>query len=145
MGVGECLRRVIGKTVMAETGSGLQAECGSDQLCANLEGGIEGAVHAMNELFREFSESEEHAEGGWGVLLVDAANAFNAMNRKAALWHARHLWPQAARFLYNTYKGWAALVMAGSREHLYSREGRRRATRWRWHSTRWGCCRSLDP
>ncbi len=84
--------------MMAITGEGLQLQCGSDQLCANLEGGIEGAVHAMNELF------DEKAGTGWEVLLVDAANAFDAMNRKAALWHARHLWPEAARFLYNTYR-----------------------------------------
>ena len=54
---------------------------------------------------------------------MDAANAFNAMNRKAALWHARHLWPQAARYLYNTYKGWAPLIVAGDKKPLYSREG----------------------
>ena len=100
IGVGECLRRVCGKAVMDEAGKDLEIECGTDQLCAKLEAGIEGAVHTMSAEF-------DAAESGWGVLMVDAANAFNALNRKAALRHTRHLWPAAARYLYNTYKGWA--------------------------------------
>ena len=94
----------------------LKAQCGADQLCANLEAGIEGAVHAICTEF-------DAADSGWGSLLVDAANAFNAFNRNSALWHARHLWPAAARFLYNTYKGWAPLILANSDEPMYSREG----------------------
>ena len=39
IGVGECLRRIIGKTVMQRTGLDLKKECGSDQLASNLEGG----------------------------------------------------------------------------------------------------------
>ena len=54
---------------------------------------------------------------------VDACNAFNALNRKAALWHARHLWPRGCRFLFNTYKGWASLVLVGSPSLLFSKEG----------------------
>ena len=104
---------VIGKAVMLVAGMDLKAECGADQLCANLEAGIEGAVHTMCAEF-------DAADSGWGMLMVDAANAFNAQNRKAALWNARHLWPAAARFLYNTYKGWAPLILADSDVPLYT-------------------------
>jgi hypothetical protein len=117
IGCGEVLRRIIGKTVMSIAGADAKVICGADQLCAGLEAGIEAAVHAMNDLF------SEHAGSGWGVLLVDAANAFNALNRKAALWQARFLWPRAARFLFNTYKGWAFLVLQGADEFLLSKEG----------------------
>jgi hypothetical protein len=41
--------------------------------------GIEAAFHAMNDLF------SEHARSGWAVLLKDAANAFNSLNRQTAL------------------------------------------------------------
>ena len=117
IGIGESLRRVLGKAVMLVAGADVQIACGADQLCAGLEAGIEAAIHSLNSIF------DEQKDAGWGVLLLDASNAFNALNRKAALWQARHLWPRGCRFLFNTYKGWAALVLTGSNCLLYSKEG----------------------
>ena len=57
--------------------------CEVSQLCSGLEAGIEGAVHAIRELF------EDNRGSGWGLLLVDAQNAFNSLNRAAALWNVR--------------------------------------------------------
>ena len=84
IGIGECLRRVMAKAVMMVAGGDVREVCGSDQLCSGLEAGIEAAIHALCDLF------DEHKGTGWGVLLVDASNAFNSLNRKAALWNARH-------------------------------------------------------
>ena len=58
--------------------------CGVNQQCSGLRAGIEGAVHAIRELYYE------HRGDGWGVLLVNAKNAFN---RSAALWNVRVQWP----------------------------------------------------
>ena len=119
IGIGETLRRIIGKAVCLATRLDAALVCGSDQLCAGLQAGIEGAIHGMNQLF-----SAHQDEGtGWGVLLVDAANAFNSLNRAAMLMHARVLWPRCARFLFNTYRGWSVLVLRGSSTYLYSKEG----------------------
>ena len=63
------------------------------------------------------------SDANWGLLLVDAKNAFNSLNRVAALWNARVLWPCCSRFLFNTYHGYAALFLQGSSDYLLSREG----------------------
>ena len=115
--VGETLRRVIGKVVCMVTKIDAESVCGVSQLCAGLGAGIEGAVHALNELF------DDHSREGWGVLMVDAKNAFNSLNRMAALWNVCVLWPRCSRFLFNSYRGWGSLVVRGSSSLLYSKEG----------------------
>ena len=47
------------------------------------------------------------------MLLVDAANAFNSLNRAAMLLHAHVLWLRCARFLFNIYREWSVLVLKG--------------------------------
>jgi hypothetical protein len=126
IGIGECLRRILGKVMAKVTRDSATLEAGADQLCMGLAGGIEGAIHGMNELFQQFSEDDD--TGGYGMLLVDAANAFNAVNRITALWHARILWRSCARFIFNTYRGYAYLIVrstktAGAGTIMLSREG----------------------
>ena len=80
IGVGEVLRKILGKVMALATGMDVEEEeCMTDQLCSGLKAGIEGAVHAMRELF------EENAGTGWGLLLVYVRNAFNSINREVAL------------------------------------------------------------
>jgi len=71
-------------------------------------------VHAMNSLF-------QHNETD-AVLLVDASNAFNTLNRAAALHDIRVLCPALAIFAINTYRAPARLFVRGGRE-LISAEG----------------------
>ena len=117
VGIGEALRRVVGKAIYLVTRFDPEEVCGVTQLCARFRDEIEGAVHALNELF------EENREDGWRVLIMDAANAFNSLNRIAALQNVRVLWLRCSRFLFNSYRGWAALVVRGSESFLYSKEG----------------------
>ena len=57
--------------------------------------------------------------------LMHAKNAFSMINREAALWIAWVLWPtcMCSRFLFNTYRGYAKLIVRGCDEFLYSKEG----------------------
>ena len=56
------------------TGDDVQSECLADQICSGLKSGIEGSIHAFRNLFND------HAQDGWGMLLMDAANAFNSIS-----------------------------------------------------------------
>ena len=95
----------------------LEEVCGIDQLCSGLRSGLEESIHAVHELF------DEHYNLGWGLLLVDATNAFNSVNRVAALWNARVLWPRCSRYLFNTYRGYASLLLQDGSKSLLSKEG----------------------
>ena len=89
-----------------------------DQLCAGLQSGIERAIHFMTEMF----EAHQSLPSGWGVLLIDASNAFNLLNWIAMLLNIHKLWPCCSHFVINTYCGWPVLVLHGHDEFLYSKE-----------------------
>ena len=117
IGIGETLRRLMCKLAVNLTRSDVENLVGVDQLAAGVESGIEGAIHAMSEMFEDTKDS------GFGLLLMDAQNAFNSLNRKAALLNIRKLWPRCSTFIFNTYRGWSPLILQGAQEILYSMEG----------------------
>ena len=114
IGVGEVIRRIIGKCVMRVTKEDVLDASGSLQVCAGLRSGSEAAVHAMYSIFEE-EETD-------AVLLIDASNAFNALNRAAALHNIRVLCPPLATYAINTYRQPARLFITGGSE-LKSAEG----------------------
>ena len=77
IGIGEVLRRIMGKCVTKVIKPDVIDASGSIQVCAGHNSGREAAIHAMRELF-------EH-DNSDAVLLIDASNGFNALNRAAAL------------------------------------------------------------
>ena len=96
LGIGETWRRLCTKLVLLAFSSDANGRCGINQLCAGLEAGIEGGIHAVSELWSQCKAEEE-----WGFLLIDAANAFNEINRTGMLWTIRHEWVTGARFSFN--------------------------------------------
>ena len=117
IGIGECLRRIICKNVTEFTKIDLKETCSTDQLACELKAGVEGAIHALSDVF------DDNKEDSCGMLLMDASNAFNSLNGETALWNARILWPRCSRFLFNIYRGFASLFVGGVDEVIYSREG----------------------
>jgi hypothetical protein len=123
IGIGECLRRILGKVMAFITREDVAEVAKEEQLAVGVPGGTEAATHAMSELYNEMIGIEA---GSYGMLMVDASNAFNAGNRYVALWNARILWPRCARFLFNTYRGFAFLFLQETDDTsviLLSREG----------------------
>ena len=83
------------------------------QLCAGHEAGCEAAIHSMCRIFHDTLTE--------AVLLVDANNAFNSLNRKVALLNIHQLCPSLATILTNTYRENASLFIDG--DTLFSQEG----------------------
>eukprot|EP00978_Attheya_sp_CCMP212_P009437 scaffold22328_cov61-Attheya_sp.AAC.3 len=62
VGIGEIWRCLQAKCLLLlATGDEAKDACGIDQVCAGLEAGIEGSIHAINELWDEHDEEDE-----WG-------------------------------------------------------------------------------
>ena len=117
IGIGESPDRCFEKIMSIVTGEDVMEVCGSDQLCSGVKSGIEAAIHGLSQSF------EAHCNEGWGLLLTDAENAFNSISRPVFLWNARILWTRCSRFLFNSYRGYAVLVLRGSKDFLFSKEG----------------------
>ncbi len=136
IGIGETSRRIIAKGNLLQlndvvgdstvkeilkskhnwmtrvTRGDIQDAAGSIQLCAGQITGVESAAHAVQECFKR-DDTE-------AALLVDASNAFNSLNREAALNNIRFLCPSISTMLINTYRAPTELFING--EVIYSRE-----------------------
>ena len=113
IGIGEVLRRIIGKTIVTEIKEDIMESAGCLQLCAGQKAGCEAAAHAMQEIFED-DETD-------GVLFIDASNAFNSLNREALLHNIKYLCPPMATYLRNCY-GQPSRLFVGGKEIL-SQEG----------------------
>ena len=114
IGVGEVLRRIIGKTVSAFFKEELKQAAGPLQVCAGHSAGAEAAIHAMSEIFAEDKTD--------GILLIDARNAFNQMNRSVAMHNIQITCNEISQYLINTYRSPSRLFICGGGEIL-SQEG----------------------
>ena len=83
----------------------VQDATGTAQLRAGQNSGIEAAVLAVRALFQ--SDQNE------AVLLVDASNTFNSLNRQIALHNIMRLCPPLANNLINTYREPTELFVDG--------------------------------
>ena len=112
--VGEVHRRIMGRAIMKVVEPDVQATTAPRQVCVGVPSACEASVHAIHHLF-SMPDTE-------GVLLVDASNAFNSLNRKAALHNVARVCPALARVFSNTYGKPIRLFVSGGGEIL-SREG----------------------
>ena len=114
IGISEVLRRLIGKCIMFALKNDIQETVGTLQVAAGLKGGAEAAIHSMRDIYENDASD--------AVVLVDATNAFNMLNRQVALHNIQVLMPSFAIILINTYRHPSRLFITGGKE-LLSREG----------------------
>eukprot|EP00795_Rhopilema_esculentum_P006619 gene6619-biopygen8122 len=114
IGIGEVLRRIIGKSIIRVIKPDILESGGSLQLCTGLPSGCEAAVHAMKDIFEE-EETD-------GLLLVDASNAFNSLNREALLHNIKYICPPMAQYVNHCYGKPSRLFITGGKE-IPSAEG----------------------
>ena len=118
IGIGDTARRILAKAVLSGMKPDIQDASGCLQMCGGQISGIEAAVHAVRTAF-DSSNTE-------AVLLVDATNPFNSLNRQVALQNIRILCPPLATILINTYRAPTELFVDG--DTLLSREGTTQGT-----------------
>jgi len=114
IGIGEVLRRIIGKVVIYTMKKDVTESAGSLQLCAGQDSGCESAIHGMVDIWNDINTE--------GVLQVDASNAFNSINRNVLLHNIKIICPEMACYVTNTYCQPARLFIIGGKE-LSSKEG----------------------
>ena len=91
IGIWEVLRRIIGKILSHHCKDEIKEAAGPLQTCAGHGAGAEAAIHSMRSIF----EQEETD----AVLLIDAGNAFNCLNRNVALHNIQITCPIVAMYL----------------------------------------------
>ena len=114
VGIGEMVRRIYGKAFTAVFRDDVIKVTGATQLCCGQEAGIEAIIHAMRDIFEDDSCE--------GVLLIDADNAFNRVNRYTLLHNVQYSCPPMAKVLNNFYRHTIRLFVSGGAEIL-SKEG----------------------
>ena len=114
VGIGEVLRRIVGKSVLSILKKDIMQATGVTQVCAGQSAGCEAAIHALRQLFESMATE--------AVLLVDADNAFNRLNRAVALHNIQYICPPLATVVINFYRTSARLFVTGGME-LHSLEG----------------------
>ena len=103
IGVGEVLRRIIGGSILRCIHDDLKVLGTNQQLCLGQKCGIEHAIHSLRN---EFEKPEVQ-----DILLIDAKNAFNSLNRDLALRNIENMCSSIATALKNSYKSRTSLSM----------------------------------
>ena len=113
IGIGEVLRRITGRIIIDCVRQDLTSLGGNMQLCLGEKCGIEHAIHSLRH---SFDDPENEA-----ILLIDAKNAFNVLNKQTALENVKALCPSLHVALQNSYSHPSHLYIGKST--ILSQEG----------------------
>ena len=113
IGIGDVVRRIIGRATVSMLKPDLINRTAPLQTCAGVAGGVEASIHAVRKMWEDPNVE--------GILLIDASNAFNAMNRKTALKNLDYTCPELATYLRNLYGTEAELFVANSNHTIFQK------------------------
>ena len=113
--IGEVFRRIICRAIAELIEFDVMKAVAPAQLCVGVPSACEIGVHAVRKAFGE-------CPGVEGVLCVDASNAFNSLNRQAALHNIPRVCPVAGQVFANCYSAAISLYMEDD-EKILSVEG----------------------
>ena len=94
IGVGEVLRRVMRKVAMSAFSENVTTVSSDAHMCGRSLGS-EAAIHALRIIFQH--------ENSDTVILIDATNAFNNLNREVFLHKIKFICPEIATYVNNCY------------------------------------------
>ena len=114
IGVGEVLRSIAGKVIMMVFKKDITNAAGPAQHSGGQEAGAEAAIHAMRDIF-----ANEDTEA---VLLIEAENTFNSINRKVMPHNLNFICSIITTYITNCYITPTKLFTIGGGE-LLSKEG----------------------
>ena len=105
IGGGETLRRISGKVISWVLKEDIKSAAGPLQTCASHGAGAKAAIHGMREIYEDDRTD--------AVFLIDANNAFNCLNRSAALHNIKILCPSLSQYIANMYRNPSRLFIHG--------------------------------
>lgn len=114
IGIPGAERRICCKAILSVTRDDLMEACGPRQAAAGLPGGVEAAAHAIQDLWDKDTTEM--------IILADAGNAFNTLNRARALRSTRQFCPALATAFQNMY-GSPSDILYGDGRSVTSQEG----------------------
>ena len=103
IGIGEVIRRIIGRSITECIKTDLKLLGSNYQLCLGQKCGIEYAIHALRDAYQK--------DENQGILLIDAENAFNSLNRELALKNVANLCPSLLNAIRNSYSAKSKLYV----------------------------------
>ena len=113
IGVGECLRRLVGRAVIQCIKTDLLCAIGNQQLCTSHIAGCEAAFHTLTNVL-----NNDDCEA---ILFIDASNAFNSINCQVTMQNIQRIFPLLAPIIINIYRMPSNLFIEG--ESIMSCEG----------------------
>ena len=105
IGISEVLRRVVCKSILPILKKDIMQAAGATQVCAGQSAGGEATIHTPCQIFEVMGTDD--------ILLVDADNAFNCLNRAVALHNIQYTCPLLSTTIINLYLAPACLFVTG--------------------------------